>query len=293
MRYLLTAFVILVGALGAFAGFALRDQTGRDVVGNSRFADVDGVLRTEYFEAGPAEGATVVLLPSFGRGAADFNELVAALNGAGFRTLAVQFRGVGHSQLGLKPADLFDYAEDVRQVLDHAGVVAPASFVGHAFGNRIARSFATRHPVAVDKLVLISSGESPPPPEIAEAISTGLFPVASLAKRRDAISRAFFAAGNPVPEHWLRGWYPRAALAQTLAIQRTNPDHWRAAGGLPLLIIQPREDAAAPGAGETLQRQLGAAVTVLELPDAGHAALPEQPEILAAAILDYLANSRP
>jgi len=292
MRYLLTVFVILVVALGVFAGFALRDQPGRDVVGTSRFAVVDGGVRVEFYEAGPAEGATVVLLPSLGRGAADFNELVAVLNDAGFRTLAVQFRGVGRSQLGLKPADLFDYAEDVRQVLQHAGVVAPASFVGHAFGNRIARSFATRHPEAVDKLLLISSGESPPPPHIAEAISTGLFPVAPLAKRRDAISMAFFAAGNPVPEHWLRGWYPRAALAQTLAIQRTNPDHWRAAGGLPLLVIQPREDAAAPGAGEQLRGLLGTAVTLVELPDAGHAALPEQHEMLAAIILDYLAGPR-
>lgn len=291
MRYLLAAVAVLIVTLAAFLGFALRDQPGREAVGSSRLTDAPGRVRIEYFEAGPAGAATVVLLPSFGRGAADFNELVAALNGAGFRTLAVQFRGAGHSELGLQPADLFDYAEDVRLVLEHAGVDAPASFIGHAFGNRIARSFATRHPDAVDNLVLISSGESPPRPDIAEAISTGLFPIASSATRREAISRAFFAQGNPVPDHWLRGWYPRAALAQTLAIQRTNPDDWRDAGGLPFLVIQPNEDAASPGAGEALQRQLGQQVTFLELQGAGHAALPEQPEILAAMIIEYLTNS--
>jgi pimeloyl-ACP methyl ester carboxylesterase len=290
MRYVLTAVAVLTVALAAFIGFALRDQPGREAAGRSLLADAPGRVPIEYFDAGPAGAATVVLLPSFGRGAADFNELVAALNGAGFRTLAVQFRGAGHSELGLRPADLFDYAEDVRLVLENAGVDAPASFIGHAFGNRIARSFATRHPDAVDKLVLISSGESPPRPDIAEAISTGLFPIASKATRREAISRAFFAEGHPVPEHWLRGWFPRAALAQTLAIQRTNPDDWREAGGLRLLVIQPSEDAASPGAGEELQQLLGPKVTLVELPGAGHAALPEQPQMLAAIILQYLTN---
>lgn len=290
MRYVFAVMALLGIALAVFAGFALRDLPGRDAVGTPRLADMAGRNEIEYFDSGLPSADTVVLLPSFGRAAADFNELVRTLNSAGFRTLAVQFRGVGRSQLSLESADLFDYAEDVHHVLEHAGSTRQVRLIGHAFGNRVARSFATRHPERVAAIVLISSGESPPPPEIAEAISTGLFQIASVSERRDAIAKAFFAEGNPVPEYWLRGWYPRAALAQTLAIQRTNPDDWRAAGGLSLLVIQPSEDAAAPAAGEALRRRMGAAITVHELPGAGHATLPEQPKLLAAVILDYLTS---
>ena len=76
---------------------ALQDRPGRPVLGESRLAQ-GSAGKVEYFGSG--QGNAVVLLASYARGASDFNELAASLNSAGYRTLAVNSRGIGNSALG-------------------------------------------------------------------------------------------------------------------------------------------------------------------------------------------------
>ena len=72
---------------------ALRDSPSRPAVGEARFAP-SGEATIEYRVGGVVDGPTVLLVPSFARSAADFNELVGALATGGYRTLAVQPRGI-------------------------------------------------------------------------------------------------------------------------------------------------------------------------------------------------------
>lgn len=201
--------------LALLVALALRERPARDALGERRRAQGKaGVI--EYFAHGC--GPTMVLLASFARSGSDFNELAAALGSAGYRTLAVQSRGVGGSTLGRYGATLHDFARDVVAVLQAEQVSEPVAIVGHAFGNRVARTVATDFPDRVDRLVLLSGGgEVPPPTDVSRAIQTGLFGFWSARARRAAIARAFFARGNKVPPSWEYGWYPWAGLVQAHA----------------------------------------------------------------------------
>jgi alpha-beta hydrolase superfamily lysophospholipase len=78
---------------------------------------------------------TVVLLASLGRPVSDFNELAAALHAAGYRTLAVESRGIG-TWAGGGPGRrrLEALADDALRALTDAGVpvAQPVYVVGHA-----------------------------------------------------------------------------------------------------------------------------------------------------------------
>ena len=58
-----------------------------------------------------------------------------------------------------------------------------------------------------------------------------------------------------------------------------------------MLIIQGLEDAIAPVAnGRELAETLGDRAKLVELADAAHALLPEQPDAIARAVTDFLAT---
>jgi len=125
------------------ATMALKDRPGRAVVGEQRLAKGDaGAI--EYFVRG--KGRAVILLASYARGASDFNELTQILNQAGYRTLALQSRGIGNSDLAGFKLDYHDLAADVAVVIRQEGIQQPVLLIGHAYGNRIARSFAADYP---------------------------------------------------------------------------------------------------------------------------------------------------
>ena len=88
-----------------------------------------------YYRSG--EGETVILLPSFARSASDFNALTDALHRAGYRTLALQPRGIEGSELGEWRVGLQDYAADVAAMLDAEEIVRVGAVIGHAYGNRV------------------------------------------------------------------------------------------------------------------------------------------------------------
>lgn len=235
------------------------------------------------------QGAAAILLPSFARSAADFNCLAQALADAGYRSLAVQPRGIEGSALGTLDVSLADYATDVAAVLDAEGVATARGVIGHAYGNRVARGFAVKHPERVRKLVLLAAGGGkPPPPDINAAIRKAVFGFDGEA-REAAIALAVFA-GEVVPAAWITGWYPLAALHQTRATTAQAHSSWSHGGSTSMLIPQPADDtAAAPADSKKLAAQLVARATRHVIANAGHAPLPEQPEAVASHILRYLA----
>ena len=78
-------------------------------------------------------------------------------------------------------------------------------------------------------------------------------------------------------------------LMQSSAVRRTPVEEWWEAGGQPMLVVQATEDAIAlPANALDLKARLGDRVTLVELPHAGHAMLPEQPGLIVDAILRFL-----
>lgn len=281
-----TVFIISILLLGAC--LALRDNPGRPVSGELREL-TEGEVSVSYFVSGT--GQPVVLLPSFARSASDFNELAEQLNQQGFRTLALEPRGINGSSLPLLDISLHDYAADIASVLTAEKIAEPVFLIGHAFGNRVARTFATDYPQQVRALVLLGAGgEVQPESPVSTAIFKALVGLWPDSQHRAAVEYAFFADGHRAPDYWLRGWYPLAGLAQARATATTPYAEWGQGGSAPVRIFQALQDRAAPPSvpSDRLDSLYPERVSLVSIEDAGHAMLPEQFERVSREILDFL-----
>src|SRR5690242_8831709 len=90
-------------------------------------------------------GPMIVILPSLGRGAEDYNVVAALLAKDGFRVLRPQPRGIGASTGPMTALTLHDFAADIAAVIEHERK-GPAVVVGHAYGHFVARMLATDRP---------------------------------------------------------------------------------------------------------------------------------------------------
>jgi len=233
-------------------------------------------------------GRPIVLLPSLGRGASDFDPIAERLARGGFRVLRPQPRGIGRSCGPMTGIDLHDYAADVAALIEHDGGGA-ALVAGHAFGNRVARMLATDRPELVRAVALIAAnvGHAPSPPAVREAIKASANPTLPEAERLAALQFAFFAPGND-PRGWLTGWHPDVLAAQRVAGDRTAREEDFAAGRAPVLYLQPDHDPLAHEEdAQAFQCALGDRVTIVVIRDCSHAAVAEQPDAISDALIDY------
>ncbi|WP_339831532.1 alpha/beta hydrolase [uncultured Parvibaculum sp.] len=233
---------------------------------------------------GPASGPHIVMLASLGRPGSDFDEIARALAEAGSCVTLPEPRGIGGSSGPMDGLTLHDLAEDVAAVIE-TQAHAPVTLVGHAFGNRLARTTAADHAPLVSRLVLLACGGLIEIPEAALKALVGCFDEdLSPEEHIECVRYGFFAKGND-PEVWRDGWHRDVMLMQSSAVRRTPVEDWWEAGGQPMLVVQALEDAIAlPANAHDLKARLGARVTLVELPDAGHAMLPEQPEKIVLAV---------
>jgi pimeloyl-ACP methyl ester carboxylesterase len=251
-------------------------------------AGPSGPLEVHACGTGPA----VVLIASLGRGADDFADLAARLAAAGFSALALEPRGVGASTSPLEDVTMADLADDVDAVI-RALADEDATIVGHAFGNRVARMVATRHPDVVESVVLLACGGLvPPSAEVTAAMASVFDATIGPAAHLDAVARAFFAPGND-PSAWQDGWHAETAVAQVAATAGTPVEDWWTAGSADVLVVQPEADVVAvPENATTIVGMLGTRATMVTIPDAGHALLPEQPAAVAREVLSWLGHRR-
>jgi len=237
---------------------------------------------------GQGTGPLIVLLPSLGRGAGDFDAIADRLAEGGFRVLRPQPRGIGGSRGPMTAIDLHDYAADIAAVIEHDGG-GPAFVVGHAFGNRVARMLATDRPELVAAVCLLAAnvGHAPSPPAVREAIRNSANPSLPEAERLRALRFAFFAPGND-PRVWLDGWYPDVLAAQRIAGDRTSREEDYAGGNAPLLYLQPDHDPLAHAEdAHAFKQALGDRVTIATIRNASHAAVAEQPGAISGALIEY------
>jgi pimeloyl-ACP methyl ester carboxylesterase len=233
-------------------------------------------------------GPPIVLLPSLGRGASDFDRIAERLAGGRFRVLRPQPRGIGQSRGPMTGIDLHDYAADVATLIEQDGGGA-AFVVGHAFGNRVARMLATDRPDLVRAVSLVAAnvGHAPSPPAVREAIKASANPALPDVERLAALQFAFFAPGNDA-RAWLKGWHPDVLAAQRLAGDRTSRAEDFAAGGAPILYLQPDHDPLAHDEdAREFKRALGDRVTIVVIRNCSHAAVAEVPDAIADALIDH------
>ena len=247
-----------------------------------------------------AEGAgpLVVLLPSRGRGSLDFNELAAGLAGAGFRVLRPQPRGVGASKGPMMGLTLHDLARDMAAVIRHEGG-GPAVMVGHAFGNWVARMTAVDYPDLVRGVAIVAAAAKAYPngfagaKELSEAVRKAGDSKLPDAERLKYLQMAFFAPGND-PSVWLTGWYHEVDEMQFAAGRATKQSEWWSAGNAPLLDLQAADDPFKPRTMmNEIRDEFGDRATVVVIPNASHALIPERPAAVIQSIVAWIRKLAP
>ena len=229
----------------------------------------------------------LVLLPSSSRDSEDFDEIAELFAAAGFLVLRPQPRGMCGSTGPMDGLTLHDYARDVAVVIER--LAGGSAFVlGHAFGQWIGRCVAADHPHLVRGVVLAAAAAKSADPtlrdQLAKCVDTALPDPIRLA----ALQVAFFAP-NHDPSSWLGNWHPVASKSQRAASAATRQDEWWGAGSAPVLDIQAEFDPWRPAATRNgIRDDLGTArVTIVVIPDASHALIPEQPQAVVRAVQDW------
>lgn len=237
---------------------------------------------------GEGAGPAVMLLPSLGRGAEDFDAVAPRIAAAGFRVLRPEPRGIGGSTPLRGHETLHDLAADIAAVIETLGA-APAIVAGHAAGNWVARMVAHDRPDLVRGVAMVAAllgtGSDP---AIRPSIAGSFDPALTDAERLAHLRRAYFAPGHDASV-WLQGWHPAVARAQRRAADATTDTAWlRAADRAPLLYLAAAQDAIAPvPTPQALRDALGPRAVLAVIEDAGHALLPEQPAATAAALIAW------
>lgn len=120
-------------------------------------------LTLAFLDSGPADGPVVLLIHGFASNKSVNWEgpgWLTTLNGAGYRTIAIDNRGHGDSAKPHEPEvytpDIM--AEDALALLDHLGVSAAHVF-GYSMGARISAFLASAHPERVRSVVFGGLGE--------------------------------------------------------------------------------------------------------------------------------------
>lgn len=244
----------------------------------------------EYFSQG--QGEPIVLLPFGGLTVGYMDGLSQDMPDAGYRVVRINFRGSGRSTGSGEGITLHTLADDVAGVIQ-ALKLGQVNIAGRAFGNRVARTLATDHPELVRSVILFAAGGKVPPKPPGEHALQTIFDPAST--DQDILKQMRYLVGNPaeIPMAW-RSIKPCRA-PQVAGLQRTAmnntplKDWWAPPGQMKYLVLQGTNDQIAlPENGELLKQDLGARVTLVSFPGAGHLLIVTEPRKVAAAVVSFL-----
>ena len=169
-----------LGLVSAGASSAPRSPSALISGSNDMFGNVKqiraGVLDIGYVDAGPPDGAPVILLHGWPYDIHSYADVVPLLTAAGYRVIVPHLRGYGSTRFlspdtprNGQPAAL---ADDVIQLMD-ALKIPRAVIAGYDWGGRSADIVAALHPGRVKALVAVSgyligsqqAAQAPLPPE--------------------------------------------------------------------------------------------------------------------------------
>jgi pimeloyl-ACP methyl ester carboxylesterase len=182
-------------------------------------------------------------------------------------------------------------------VIRHAGG-GRAVISGHAFGNWVARMTAVDYPELVRGVVIVAAAAKGYPSgfagatELSSAVRKAGNPSLPDAERIGYLQTAFFAPGHDASV-WLAGWHPEVDESQFTAGRATRQSEWWSGGNAPLLDLQAQLDPFKPrSVMNEIPAELGARASVIVIPNASHALVPEQPAAVVEAITGWIRNLR-
>ena len=258
------------------------------------FADNQGT-RIYWDEQGT--GAPVLLIMGLGYPSAMWHRMRPALS-ASYRTIVLDNRGAGQSDVPPGPYSIALMASDAAAVLDAAGVPS-ANVFGVSMGGMIAQEFALQYPGRMQSLILGCTAAGGPTAKRAEPAAIEMLKARTWMSREQAAEAAVpFIYDTGTPRHLIDEdiaqrdpWptSPAGYLAQLQAIVA-----WESFSRLPqitapTLVIHGRADRLVPpGNGELIATRIPGAQLVL-IERASHLFSTDQPEAAEKAVFEFLA----
>lgn len=94
------------------------------------------------------------------------------------QTASYDRAGLGWSGKASEPCGIWQVVEDLRRLLDRAGIAAPRILVGHSYGGLVVTAYATRYPAEVKGLVLVDPADAAtwrdPSPQMRRLLGLGI-----------------------------------------------------------------------------------------------------------------------
>lgn len=280
------------------------------------FLETDDGARIYYRVAGPADApALLVLHGGPGLNTYPFERTAGPLLERSLRMVYVDQRGAGRSaggrdgyRLGMDPT-----IGDLERLREHLGI-ARWSLAGHSFGGTVAMAYVTRHPDAIEKLVMIEAtpdldtalenqvralGQADP--NVAAIAADGrpamdrLFDIYQTLGRMETQRRVHWASdeGHRAGERWDResrlGDCTRDGLLASYTQAgwtSSHPELMRPLGK-PTLAIAGRQSRVL---GEELATRTATAwdAELVWMEHSGHFPFVEEPEPFAAAVIAFV-----
>jgi 3-oxoadipate enol-lactonase len=217
---------------------------------------------------------------------------------ARYRTIALDNRGVGRSDIPPGPYPIATMASDAAAVLDAAGIKR-AHLLGASMGGMIAQEFALQYPERVCSLVLACTACGGPnatqaepeviqllfrregtPAERAEAVVPFIYDASTPRTRIDedlAKLSEYYAteAGYSAQLQGILAWESYSRLAQIHS---------------PTLVIHGLNDRLVPAPNADLIASRISDAQLVKLPSASHIFMTDQPEAAHQHFLDFLSS---
>lgn len=241
------------------------------------------------------QGEPVLLIMGLGWPATMWHRTRPALN-ARYRTIALDNRGAGRSDVPSGPYPIATMATDAAAVLDAAGA-ASAHLLGASMGGMIAQEFTLRYPERVRSLVLACTACGGPyasqaEPEVFQVLFNR---EGTPAERAEAVVPFVYHPSTPrerIDEDLavLNKNYatPEGYMAQLQGIMA-----WESYSRLPqiqarTLVIHGANDRLVPAANSDLIAGRVVGAQLVKIPNASHIFMTDQPEAAHQAFLEFL-----
>ncbi len=259
-----------------------------------RLVDLRTGVRVAFAEQGDRAGPAVLLLHAWGESLRSFDRLVPLLP-ASLHVLAMDQRGHGQADAPEDGYDLESLARDVEAFLDEVGLPS-AVLVGSSSGGYVAQQVAVRSPDRVAGLVLLGSPASlrgrPAFADEVDGLTDPIDPgwVRDSSRRSRASTRCRTGISTTGSRSRLAS--PPASGGRACCGLITSPAPIETGPiSAPTLIVWGDRDEVLPYEG---QLALAAAIpgsTLRTYEGVGHLVLWEQPERVAADLVDFVLAS--
>ena len=281
---------LLILAIVLSSGVACAQQAAPPYEG---YADLPGV-RIFYKDTGGA-GEPVVFMHAATGNLLFWEHQIPAFTAAGYRMIMYDRRGWGRSivdtSTGTQPGTA---ADDLIALLDHLDLDR-VHIVATAAGGSITWDFALAYPERVISMVISTNNGRVDEPEY-RALVASLRPEGfdELPPEFRELGPSYRATNPEGTRHWLELEElsrPEGPLMDTQPLKNRLTFDLISTVETPVLVIRGGADIASPAPLHRYFTERVDSAEVLVIPDAGHSAYWETPEIFNQAVLDFIGKN--